>query len=628
MSSFDLQTQRHSLAHLLAQSLQRYIDPHVQLGTWPALDTGFYYDVLFADGIDFSSDQLKDLTKKIQQIAKEPQTFVLYRCALSEWYEINALTQQALKNELLDKFSAQGEKEIMYYLSVTPKNTLEHLRDILPWYKEMYEAVSDFMRYKKIIWDDQAVVFIDLCAWPHVDSTKEDIDGGGMMLEKVAGAYRQADENNVMMTRIYGLAFENKETLKKYETMMEEAKKRDHRVLGEQLKLFSFNEDIGLWLPLWLPNGNIIKEEVERRAKETEQKQWYQRVTTPLITKEKLFYTSEHLPHYAESMYAPIEIEGENYYIKPMNCPFHHKIFEKLHPSYKDMPIRLWEYGNCHRFERSWSLFGLMRVRGMCMNDAHIYCSKDDAVQEFIDVIKLHQYYYEHLWISENDYRMELALRNPENDKYHGDEKMWKEAEELMVEAMDKSWVKYIIEHDGAAFYGPKVDFQIRSVTGRTFTASTNQIDLFMPTKFNLWFINKKWEKETPVCIHRAPLGTHERFIGFLIEHFAGAFPVWLAPTQVAILPISDVFQWYATQVQQTLLEQNIRVQVDDASESLNKKIRNAELMKIPYMLIIGEKEQQDSTVSVREFKTKDQYTLPLAEFVEKVSKEYKERVL
>jgi threonyl-tRNA synthetase len=624
---FDLATKRHSLAHLLAQALQRFVDPLVQLGTWPRTDQGFYYDVLFSEGIVLSSDQLKELTKKIQYIAKEPQTYLLWRCPLEQGYEINALTRQTLKNELLDKFKAAGETEITYYLNVVPLNTLEHARDTLPGYKEMYTEVSDFMRFKKIIGDDQAVVYIDLCAGPHVETTK-DLDPAGMVIEKLAGAYRQADENNVQMTRIYGLAFENKEALNAHLAMLEEAKKRDHRTLGQQLQLFTFNEDIWPGLPLRLPKGNIIKEELEKRAKEMEQKEWYQRVTTPLITKERLFHISEHLPHYKSSMYAPIEIEWENYYIKPMNCPFHHKVFETLQLSYKDLPLRLAEYGHCHRYEDSWSLMWLMRVRGMCMNDAHIYCRKSQAVEEFVNVIKLHQYYYSMLGIGENDYFMELALRNPENDKYHGDDSMRKEAEELMKQAMDISGVKYVVENDGAAFYGPKIDFQIKGVSWRVFTASTNQIDLFMPWKFNLSFTNEKWEKERPVCIHRAPLGTHERFIGFLIEHFAWAFPVWLAPIQVAVLTVSDTFMWYGQSIVDTCRQENLRVQFYDSAESLNKKIRNAELMKIPYMLIIGEKEVQDHTVSVRVYKTKEQFTLPTGEFVRKVTTEFKERSL
>lgn len=626
--SLPLSTKRHSLAHLLAQSLQRYLDPYVQLGTWPDVEHWFYYDVLFSEGITFSSDQLKELTKKVQLVAKEPQSFVVYPCSLQEGKEINALTNQTLKNELIDKFGAQWESSITYYLCVTPKNTLEYLKDTLPGYKEMYQDVTTYFQTKWAISADQAVVFLDLCAWPHVENTKEDLDAWGVILDKIAWAYRQADENNVQMTRVYGLAFDTKESLQEYQKMMEEAKRRDHRVLGQQLELFCFNEDIWPWLPLWLPKGNIIKEELEKRAKEMEQKEWYQRVTTPLITKEKLFEISEHLPHYKWSMYSAIEIEWENYYIKPMNCPFHHKVFETLHPSYKDLPIRLAEYGHCHRYEDSWSLLWLMRVRGMCMNDAHIYCRKSQAVEEFVNVIKLHQYYYNTLGIWENDYFMELALRNPENDKYHGDDEMWLEAEELMKEAMEKSGVKYVIEHDGAAFYWPKIDFQIKGVTWRMFTASTNQIDLFMPWKFNLYFTNEKGEKERPVCIHRAPLWTHERFIWFLIEHFAGAFPVWLAPTQVAILPVSDTFNSYAQQIKTVLFQQNIRVTVDDAAESLNKKIRTAEIQKIPYMLIIWEKEQAETSVSVRVYKTKEQYTLSLDEFTKQIVQEYQERRL
>ena len=624
---FDLTTKRHSLAHLLAQALQRFIDPQVQLGTGPRTDTGFYYDVLFSAGITLSSDQLKDLTKKIQFIAKEPQTYLLRRCPLDQGYEINALTRQTLKNELLDKFKAAGETEITYYLNVVPLNTLEHARDTLPGYKEMYTEVSDFMRFKKIIGDDQAVVYIDLCAGPHVETTK-DLDPSGMVIEKLAGAYRQADENNVQMTRIYGLAFENKEALNAHLAMLEEAKKRDHRVLGKQLELFAFDDEVGPGLPLWLPNGTIIVEELERLAKEKEATYGYVRVRTPHITKDSLYLKSGHLPYYADSMFPPMEMDGEKYYLKPMNCPHHHKCYAATPKSYRDLPLRLAEYGHCYRYEDSGSLFGLMRVRSLCMNDAHIYCTEEQFEDEFVQVIRMYLEYFQLFGIEK--YQMRLSKHSKEwlGKKYVDNEKLWIATEDKVRKALIACNVPFVEAEDEAAFYGPKIDVQIRSVIGREFTLATNQLDFAVPERFNLTYIDKDWQEKTPLCIHRAPLSTHERFIGFLIEHFAGAFPLWLAPTQVTVLPVSDSFNGYAQSVVEACKKEGIRISCDDSAESLNKKIRNAELMKIPYMLIIGEKEIQDNTVSVRVYKTKEQYTLPTGEFVRKVVSEFKERTL
>jgi threonyl-tRNA synthetase len=451
------------------------------------------------------------------------------------------------------------------------------------------------------------IVFEDLCKGPHVNHIKE-LRSCGFSLDKFSASYWRGDqERDIRMQRIYALVFETRDELKKYQNAREEAKKRDHRLIGEQMDLFTFSDLIGPGLPIWLPKGRTIQMLLEKWAEQTEKEWGYQFVSTPIITKENLFYTSTHLPHYKDSMYSAMDIDGEKYYIKPMNCPFHHQAFAARSHSYRDLPLRLSEYGFCHRYEDSGSLFGLMRVRSMKMNDAHLYCSRDQAVQEFVNVIKLHQYYYDVLGIK--DYFMELALRNPENDKYHGDEQMWQDAEQMTKEAMEIAGVPFVIEKDGAAFYGPKVDFQIKSSIGRAFTASTNQIDLFMPSRFGLEFTNEKGEKETPVVIHRAPLGTHERFIGFLIEHFAGRFPFWLAPTQIKILTINDQVLPYVEKIKEILNEtvlmkplkyNEIRFEVDDRSESLGKKIREATNQKIPVMLIVGPKDVEAGEVSVR----------------------------
>lgn len=571
---------RHSLAHLLgAAILELY--PTAKLTLGPAIDNGFYYDADIAETIN-EKDIVK-IEQKMRQIAKTWAGFE--KEVVTADVAKNKFSNNEYKHELIDGVLEKGE-EISLYTSGQ---------------------------------------FTDLCRGGHVENFK-DIDMSGWKLDKIAGAYWRGDEKNKMLTRVYGLAFENKEALIAYETMMEEGAKRDHRKLGEELDLFHFEESIGKGLPIWLPKGNIIKEELENWAKETEQKWGYDRVTTPIITKENLFYTSGHLPLYKDSMYAPIVIEDENYYIKPMNCPFHHKTFAARPKSYRDLPVRFAEYGWCHRYEDSGSLFGMMRVRGMQMNDAHIYVQKEKAVEEFVNVIKLHEYYYKVLGIE--NYQMELALRDPNNmAKYHGDEEDWKEAEKMTIEAMEKSGVPYTIVHEGAAFYGPKMDFQIFSSIGRSFTASTNQLDLYMGKAFGLEYTDSDGTKKIPAIIHRAPLGTHERFIGFLIEHFAGAFPVWLSPVQVAVLPVSNEHHGeYAKKVFEALRNAGIRAQLI-SDDSLGKRIRNTKMQKIPYQIIIGDKEKDSNTLTIEGRHDEKIEGATVEQFMQRIQNEIKDRV-
>lgn len=583
----DINSLRHSLAHLLAMAVKTKY-PKAKLGIGPAIDNGFYYDFDLG-GETLAETDLDYLEKTMRSLISKNLEFKPEIVSAEEAREIFA--NEPYKLELLDELIAAHEP-ISIYRSGDPS-----LKD--------------------------RAGFVDLCAGPHVASS-EKIPRDAFCLDRLAGAYWRGDEKNKMLTRIYGLAFDTKPELTDYQEKREEAERRDHRKLGAELELFTFSPSIGPGLVVWLPKGNIIKESLEEWAKETEEKSGYVRVTTPIITKEDLFYISEHLPHYKDSMYSPMDIEGEKYYIKPMNCPFHHTIFSHKKRSYRELPLRLAEYGWCHRYEDSGSLFGLMRVRGMQMNDAHIYCTKEQAVQEFVDVIKLHQYYYDRLGIK--DYYMELALRNPENKKYHGDDAMWQEAEALMREAMEISKVPYVVQNDGAAFYGPKIDFQIKSTIGRVFTASTNQIDLFMPKKFDLKYLDKDGQEKYVVCIHRAPLGTHERFIGFLIEHFAGNFPTWLSPVQVKILPISEKQMAYAQEVFAELKAKGIRVELDETNETLGKKIRSAKMQKIPYLIVIGEKEMDEKTITVETRGGDKGEKQTLAEFAEKIGKEVKER--
>ncbi|MBL8015154.1 MAG: threonine--tRNA ligase [Candidatus Doudnabacteria bacterium] len=558
-ADFELYKLRHSTEHIFNQAVEELFPGKIVRAMGPAIQDGWYNDSRWE--VKPSEEDFEKIEARMKEIVKMNLPFVYKEVSEAEAREM--FKDNPFKLEFIDEFVAAGSPLSVYYTGDPAKGT---------------------------------DIFVDLCRGPHVDWTSKI---KAFKLLSVAGAYWRGDEKNEMLTRVYGTTFANKEQLEEYLNQLEEAKKRDHRKLGKELELFHFEEEIGPGLPIWLPNGNRIKETLESWAKETEREWGYERVTTPVITKENLFYTSSHLPLYKDSMYAPIEIEGENYYLKPMNCPFHHKVFSSRLRSYKELPLRIAEYGLCHRYEDSGSLFGLMRVRGMEMNDAHIYTSLENAVEEFVNVIKLHEFYYKILGVKE--YEMELALRDPNKmDKYHGSEEDWQLAEKMTLEAMEKSGVPFKIVNEGAAFYGPKMDFQIKSSIGRVFTASTNQLDLYMGKRFQLEYIDANGERKTPVIIHRAPLGTHERFIGFLIEHFGGAFPAWLAPEQVRIIPISNDNLVYAQEVKQQLFSSGIHVSIDDSDDRLGNKIRKGQSFKVPYMLIIGKEEVENKTLSVR----------------------------
>lgn len=566
----------HSSAHALAQALKR-LYPKIQLEDGPVVKNGpgfFFYDVLLDEKIN--EDAFEKIEAEIQKIVREN-------------HAVKRLVME--RSAAVQKFRGMGE-------------------DLKVGIIEKLAADAEISIYEQ-------GEFADLCRGPHVPSTGK---LGVFKLTTVAGAYIGGKSDNAMLQRIYAVSFPDKKLMTDYFKRLEEAKKRDHRRLGSDLELFTTSEDIGPGLILWLPRGNVIKEELENWAKTTEAANGYERVTTPVVTKEKLFFTSEHLPHYMDSMFPPMQMDNENYYIKPMNCPFHHTIFGHRPRSYRELPLRLAEYGTCHRYEDSGALMGLMRVRAMQMNDAHIYCTQEQAVEEFKAVIRLHEYYYKALDIK--DYHMVLSLRNPTNKKYHGDAAMWDKAEALTRQAMEESGVEFIVENDGAAFYGPKMDFQIKSSIGREFTSSTCQLDLFMPMKFDLKYVDSDGQIKRPVCIHRSPLGTHERFVGFLIEHFAGAFPVWLAPEQVRILPVGQAHLDYAFTLKTTLKDAGIRVHVEEPEESLGKRIRNAEKMKVPYMLVIGDKEVAGKIINARNYFTGEQKEFSQEEFMKTVKEE------
>jgi threonyl-tRNA synthetase len=563
---------RHSAAHVMAQAVLE-IHPEAKIAIGPPIDNGFYYD--FDLGKDekgktrtFTPEELEQIEKRMRQIIAGKHPFAYRQVSAEDARQLFA--DQPYKLELIAGLEQGGIDE---YGNETQE--------------------------KPVISTYRQDTFEDLCRGPHLEHSGQ-IPADAFKLMSVAGAYWRGDEKNPMLQRIYGTAWRNKKDLNAHLTLLEEAKKRDHRKLGRELDIFIFDEEVGPGLPLWLPNGGVMITELERLAAETEQRAGYQRVKSPHLTKEDLFLRSGHLPYYAESMFPPMELEGVRYYVKPMNCPFHHKIFGAKPRSYRDLPVRLAEYGTCYRYEKSGELFGLMRVRSMQMNDAHIYCSEEQFEQEFMAVIDLYRYYFEIFAIDKFVMRLSTHHRKGLGKKYIDNERLWIKTEEMVRRAMDNGNVPYVEVPDEAAFYGPKIDVQIWSAIGREFTLATNQVDFAVPARFDLVYTNREGKEETPLCIHRAPLSTHERMIGFLIEHFAGAFPVWLAPIQARVIPITNDHNDYATRLATELQAAGVRAEADLSAERMNAKIRDAQLMKVPYMLVVGDQEMADNTVALR----------------------------
>jgi threonyl-tRNA synthetase len=570
----------HSSAHLMAEAVES-LYPGVKFWVGPALEKGFYYDMDLGDR-KMTEDDLLILEKKMNELAKQANRYS---------------RREISKADAVKYFSDKGDE---YKLDL-----LQNLED---------GGITFYSQGN----------FTDLCRGPHIPDT------GfikAIKLTNISGAYWKGDEKNKMLTRVYGVTFPNQKELDEYLLMLEEAKKRDHRKLGKELGIYTMNDDIGQGLILWMPNGTVIIEELEKLAKETEQAGGYKRVVTPHIAKENLYITSGHLPYYADSMFPPMEMDGEKYYLKAMNCPHHHKIYDAEPKSYRDLPYRLAEYGTCYRYEQSGELFGLMRVRCLHMNDAHIYCSKEQFKQEFQAVNDMYLKYFKIFGIDK--YVMRLSLHDPEKlgQKYINEPELWLETEELVRNVLIETGVPFVEVKGEGAFYGPKIDVQIWSAIGREFTLATNQVDFAQPRSFKLSFTNKENEPEIPLIIHRAPLGTHERFIGFLLEHYAGKFPVWLAPLQVKILPISDKFMEYAESVQKQLLKVGVRVEIDDRQEKIGRKIRDTELMKVPYMLVVGEKEMAENKLSVRRQGKGDLGTQEIGTFLATIQEEIENRV-
>jgi len=569
----------HSTAHLMAQAVKA-LWPESQITIGPAIKNRFYYD-FDIDGT-ISNEDLQKIENKMQQIAKE---------------DLQVTRKELSRNEAIKLFKDRGEK-----------------------YKvEIIEQIDKTDKISAYTQGD----FIDLCRGPHVPSTGKIKH---FKLLSTSGAYWRGDENNKMLQRVYGTVFSTNNELKEYLTFLEEAKKRDHRKLGKELEIYTFDDEVGPGLPLWLPNGGVIIDALEELAKESETRHGYHRVRSPHLSKGTLYEKSGHLELYKDSMYPAMDVDGIEYYVKPMNCPHHHKIYAASPKSYRDLPFRIAEYGTCYRYEKSGQLFGLMRVRSMQMNDAHIYCSKSDFDEEFLDVCKMYLEYFEIFGIDK--YEMRLSLHDPKDlgKKYINEPELWLETEESVKIALKKGGVNFTEIPGEAAFYGPKIDVQVWSAIGKEFTLATNQVDFAIPKRFNLTFTDKKGIEQTPICIHRAPLSTHERFIGFLIEHYGGDFPLWLSPTQAIILPVSEKTLVYAKSLKKKFIAAGIRTKLDERPEKIGAKIRQAEINKIPVMVIVGEKEAAEKTVSVRRRFIGDQGSIKVAQLLKTLNNEHKQR--
>ncbi len=560
----------HSSAHLLAEALEA-LYPGVKFGTGPAIENGFYYDVDL-NGKPFGDDDLAAVEAKMKELAKHDSQYV---------------RKDVTKADALKYFTEKGD----------------------PYKIEIINGLED----GKITFYQQGG-FTDLCIGPHIPNT------GfikAVKLLNVAGAYWRNNENNKMLTRIYGITFPKAKELEEYLHLIEEAKKRDHRKLGKELELFAFSERVGMGLPLWLPKGTILRERLEQFMRKAQIKAGYDPVVTPHIGSKALYVTSGHYEKYGKDSFQPIHTpdEGEEFLLKPMNCPHHCEIYRTKPRSYRDLPVRLAEFGTVYRYEQSGELHGLTRVRGFTQDDAHIFCRPDQVKEEFVKVIDLVLHVFKSLGFE--NYTAQVSLRDPENKaKYIGEDSAWEKAEAAIQEAADERGLSTVAVKGEAAFYGPKLDFMVKDALGRQWQLGTIQVDYNLPIRFELEYVGSDNQKHTPVMIHRAPFGSLERFVAVLIEHCAGNFPLWLAPDQIAVLPISERFNDYAKLVYEKLKEQDIRGLLDDRDEKIGRKIRDAETKKIPFMLIVGEKEAGDQMVAVRKHGQGDQGSVPLEEFV------------
>lgn len=558
-----LYAMRHSLAHILAQAvLQKY--PQAKLGMGPAIEDGFYYDFDLG-GKTFSPEDLRDLQKRMKKIIAQGQIFEKYEVDVDAAIDYLRKKQQPYKVELAQDLKKAGAEKLSFYRNIIPST--------------------------------QKRMFVDLCRGPHVSSTKEI---GAFTLTRTSGAYWKGDEKRPMLQRIYGVAFQTEEDLEHYLNRQREAQERDHRKLGQELGIFMFSEEIGQGLPVWLPNGALLRNAIEEFILEQYQKNGYTLVRTPHIASERLFSLSGHLDYYRDGMYSPMVIDDERYYLKPMNCPFHLMIYKQSLKSYRDLPIRYAELGTVYRYERSGTMHGLTRVRGFTQDDGHILCTPEQLHDEIFSALELIQHVLRTFGFQ--DFQVMLSVRDKRNTKkYLGKDSSWEYAESALLQGVEKIGWEYQKEEGEAVFYGPKIDILVKDSLQRKWQLSTLQVDFNLPKRFHITYIDVDGKKREPFMLHRALLGSIERFTAILIEHYAGAFPFWLAPLQVHIAPVGKDYFAVARSLGKDLQDRRIRVWVDEANETVSYKVRKGEKMKIPYILVIGEKEAKSNILTVRE---------------------------
>ena len=589
--SIPLSTKRHSLSHIMAQAVKSLYGADIQMAIGPDIDTGFYYDFDFGSFV-LQEEHLREIEKKMKNIIKQNQKFSAKKLPVAEAKTFMQSRGESYKVEMIDELSAKGETEIGFYENIDQKGE---------------------------------VVFVDMCRGPHVEKTAE-IDENSFKIEKLAGAYWRGDSSRKMLTRIYGLAFESKVELDAHIALIEEAKKRDHRLLGKKLKLFTLSELIGAGLPLMQPNGMIIRKEIEEYLWEMHKSEGYDRVWTPHIAKEDLYVTSGHAAKFGDELFR-VQGKEDKFIMKPMNCPHHMQIFADNQFSYRDMPIRYFEPATVYRDEKTGQLSGLSRVRSITQDDGHLFCRVSQIKDEVKTIVSIIKQFYTTFGMIDG-YWVSLSVRGEDKSKYLGTDEVWNIAEGALDEAAKENGLNYRRIEGEAAFYGPKLDFMFQDALGRERQLATIQCDFNLPERFDLTYTNELGEKERPVVIHRAIAGSLERFMGIMIEHFAGRFPLWLTPTQVQVVAVGEAFQDYAETVGKTLKDAGMRVKIDRSGEGLGKKIRNAESMYVNYILVVGEKEQSSGGVSVRSHKTQDQTDMSLAAFLEMAIAEIKSRSL
>ena len=626
----DLATKKHSLAHIMAQAVKEHF-PDAKLGIGPATDDGFYYDFDFGDAVITEND-LKKIEKSMKKILSQKQKFIHFHVSYDEAREILKAMNEEFKNILIDRFESGNFKNeeklesgtIGFSINTSKGKSSEYYAKIQEFLKE-----KNFYDFTELDGDQvKNLKFIDMCAGPHIDSTA-DIDPNSFALARIAGAYWLGDAKNQQLTRIYAYAFETAEELDAHLKMLEEAKKRDHRILGKKMKLFTISDLVGSGLPLIQPRGMIMRKAIEDYLWSLHADKGYDRIWTPHLAKEDLYITSGHAGHYLEDMFSVWGgTSQEKFYVKPMNCPHHMQLFADNQFSYRDMPIRYFEPATVYRDEKTGQLSGLTRVRSITQDDGHLFCRVTQIKDEVSTIVGIIKEFYKTFGLLDG-YWVSLSVRDPENlEKYLGDENVWQTAEKALEDAAEANNLNYKRMEGEAAFYGPKLDFMFKDAIGREWQLATIQCDFNLPNRFELSFKNEEGQEERPVVIHRAISGSLERFMGIMIEHFAGVFPLWIAPEQVRIVPVGEAFVDYAEEVFVEMKKHGIRVKLDDSSDSLSKKIRNAETAHVNYILVVGEQEKNSGTLAVRNYKTKEQTTENITDFVARIQQEINEKKL